>query len=152
MKPATRGIGLTFFGGRQAPGDYWGGMAAMLVALPASMAFGMTVYSVLGPAYAAYGAIAGIVGATVIGLVASTLGGTDRLISAPCAPAAAVLAAFAYELMSQGIAPGAIVLLMITIQLSISVSGLQSQLRDLAEAHALLEARTLERSNPATGE
>jgi SulP family sulfate permease len=115
MKQATRRHGLKLFGGRQAPGDYWGGMAAMLVALPASIAFGVTVYSVLGPAYAAYGAIAGIVGATVIGLVASTLGGTDRLISAPCAPAAAVLAAFAYELMRQGIAPGVIVLLMIMI-------------------------------------
>ncbi len=115
MKHATRRKGLKFFGGRQAPGDYWGGMAAMLVALPASIAFGVTVYSVLGPSYAAYGVIAGIVGATVIGLVAATLGGTDRLISAPCAPAAAVLAAFAYELMRQGVAPGAIVLLMIMV-------------------------------------
>lgn len=115
MQQTTRRDGLKLFAGRQAPGDYWGGMAAMLVALPASIAFGVIVYSVLGPAYAAYGAIAGIVGATVIGLVASTLGGTDRLISAPCAPAAAVLAAFAYELMRQGIAPGAIVLLMIMI-------------------------------------
>ncbi len=136
MKPATRGIGLTFFGGKQAPGDYWGGMAAMLVALPASMAFGMTVYSVLGPAYAAYGAIAGIVGATVIGLVASTLGGTDRLISAPCAPAAAVLAAFAYELMSQGIAPGAIVLLMITIGI---IAGMVQVLLGFAGVGALIK-------------
>ena len=136
MKPATRGIGLTFFGGKQAPGDYWGGMAAMLVALPASMAFGMTVYSVLGPAYAAYGAIAGIVGATMIGLVASTLGGTDRLISAPCAPAAAVLAAFAYELMSQGIAPGAIVLLMITIGI---IAGMVQVLLGFAGVGALIK-------------
>ncbi len=136
MKPATRAIGLTFFGGKQAPGDYWGGMAAMLVALPASMAFGMTVYSVLGPAYAAYGAIAGIVGATVIGLVASTLGGTDRLISAPCAPAAAVLAAFAYELMNQGIAPGAIVLLMITIGI---IAGMVQVLLGFAGVGALIK-------------
>ena len=88
MKQTTRSNGLKLFGGRQAPGDYLGGMAAMLVALPASITLGVIVYSVLGPTYAAYGAIAGIVGATVIGLVASTLGGTDRLISAPCAPAA----------------------------------------------------------------
>lgn len=45
-----------------------------------------------------------------------------------------------------------IVLLMITIQLSISVSGLQSQVRDLAEACALLEARAPERSDASTGE
>lgn len=39
------------------------------------------------------------------------------------------------------LAVATVVLLAIAIQLSISVSGLQSQVRDLAEAHALLEAR-----------
>jgi hypothetical protein len=34
-----------------------------------------------------------------------------------------------------------VVLVAIAIQLSISVSGLQSQVRDLAESNALLEAR-----------
>ena len=100
---------------KQAPGDFWGALAAMLVALPSSIAFGVTVYSAIGPGYAALGALAGMVGATVIGLVASTLGGTDRLISAPCAPAAAVLSAFAIALTSQGVAPEVIVLLLILL-------------------------------------
>ena len=65
--------------------------AAMLVALPASVAFGVTVYSAINPHYAAFGALAGILGATALGLLAPTFGGTDRLITAPCAPAAAVL-------------------------------------------------------------
>ena len=77
---------------------------------PASIAFGVTVYSAVGPSYAAIGALAGVIGATVVGLLASTLGGTDRLISAPCAPAAAVLTAFAIELTGQGVAAGNIVL------------------------------------------
>lgn len=112
----ARRTGFSLFSRRkQVPGDFWGGLAAMLVALPASIAFGVTVYAAMGPAYAAYGALAGIIGATVIGLVASTLGGTDRLISAPCAPAAAVLSAFAIELVGQGISPGSIVLLMIML-------------------------------------
>ena len=93
----------------------WGALAAMLVALPASIAFGVTVYSAIGPGYAALGALAGQVGAVVIGLVASTLGGTDRLISAPCAPAAAVLAAFAIGLTGQGVAPDVVVLLLILL-------------------------------------
>ena len=29
-------------------GDFWGGFAAMLVALPSAIAFGVTIYSVLG--------------------------------------------------------------------------------------------------------
>lgn len=102
-------------GRQQVPGDFWGALAAMLVALPASIAFGVTIYSAIAPNYAALGALAGIVGATVIGLVASTLGGTDRLISAPCAPAAAVLSAFAIELTRQGVAPATIVLLLILL-------------------------------------
>ena len=39
------------------------------------------------------------------------------------------------------LATASVVLLSITILLSISVSGLQTQVRDLAEAHALLERR-----------
>ena len=93
-------------------GDFWGGLAAMLVALPAAVAFGVTVYAAIGPEYAAFGALAGILGATALGLIAPTFGGTDRLISAPCAPAAAVLSAFAIEQVHQGVAPGTIVLMM----------------------------------------
>ena len=83
-------------------GDFWGGLAAMLVALPSAIAFGVTIYSTLGASQAAQGALAGILGATALGLIAPTLGGAKRLITAPCAPAAAVLAAFALELLGTG--------------------------------------------------
>ncbi len=96
----------------RVPGDFWGGLASMLVALPASVAFGVTVYSAISPQYAVFGALAGIVGAVALGLIAPTFGGTDRLISAPCAPAAAVLSAFAIELVQQGVSPSSIVLLL----------------------------------------
>jgi SulP family sulfate permease len=96
-------------------GDFWGGLAAMLVALPAAIAFGVTIYAAIAPSYAALGALAGIIGATVIGLVAALLGGTDRLISAPCAPAAAVLSAFAIGLVGDGVPAGNIVLLLLML-------------------------------------
>lgn len=95
-------------------GDFWGGFAAMVVALPAAVAFGVTVYSAISPQYAAFGVLAGILGATALGLIAPTFGGTDRLISAPCAPAAAVLSAFAIQLVAQGVPPVPVVL-MITV-------------------------------------
>ena len=104
-------------------GDVWGGLAAMLVALPAAIAFGVTIYSAIAPAHAALGALAGIIGATVIGLIASTLGGTDRLISAPCAPAAAVLSAFAIELVREGVPEGNVILLL--LMLGILAGGFQ---------------------------
>ncbi|MCE5250531.1 SLC26A/SulP transporter family protein [bacterium] len=81
--------------------DLWGGLSAMLVALPSSIAFGVLVYTVLGPEYAGQGALVGILGAAVLGIVAPLVGRTGGLISAPCAPAAAVLSALALELFSK---------------------------------------------------
>ncbi|MCX7628272.1 MAG: SulP family inorganic anion transporter [Methylophilaceae bacterium] len=92
-------------------GDFWGGLAAMLVALPAAIAFGVTIYAPLGASYAAQGALAGILGVTAIGLLASLFGGTHRLISAPCAPAAAVLSAFVIEFMHGGNLEAALLML-----------------------------------------
>ena len=53
-------------------GDFWGGFASMLVALPASVAFGVTVYAAIDPHYAAFGALAGVLGAMALGLIAPT--------------------------------------------------------------------------------
>ena len=83
-------------------GEVWGALAAMLVALPSAIAFGLIIYSAVGRDYAAQGAIAGIVGTIAIGIVAPLFGGTPRLISAPCAPAAAVMAALAMDLLKLG--------------------------------------------------
>ena len=99
-------------------GDFWGGLAAMLVALPAAIAFGVTIFAALGGTYVAYGALAGILGATALGLVASMLGGTNRLITAPCAPAAAVLSAFAIDQIQRGTPAEAILLLLTVLGLS----------------------------------
>ena len=98
-------------------GDFWGGLAAMLVALPSAIAFGVIIYSPLGSSYAAYGALAGILGATALGFIAAAAGGTKRLITAPCAPAAAVLSALAIELLQQGVALESVLLLLTVIGL-----------------------------------
>ncbi|MEX2043775.1 MAG: SulP family inorganic anion transporter [Opitutus sp.] len=98
-------------------GDFWGGLAAMLVALPSAVAFGVTIFSAIDATSAARGAVAGILGAIVLGMIASTLGGTRRLISAPCAPAAAVLAGAALEFVRQGLAPEVIIALLALIGL-----------------------------------
>ncbi len=102
-------------------GDFWGGLAAMLVALPSAIAFGVTIYAPLGGSFAAYGALAGILGATALGLIAPAIGGTNRLITAPCAPAAAVLSAFTIEFVQQGAPLGSALLLMTMLGL---LSGL----------------------------
>lgn len=83
-------------------GDLWGGLAAMLVALPSAIAFGVAIYAPLGGSLGPQGAVAGILGAIALGLVASWLGGSTRLITAPCAPAAAVLSALAAGFATSG--------------------------------------------------
>ncbi|HMX16630.1 MAG TPA: SulP family inorganic anion transporter [Rhodocyclaceae bacterium] len=93
-------------------GDIWGGLAAMLVALPAAIAFGVAIFAPLGGGLGAQGALAGILGATVLGLVAPSFGGAPRLVTAPSAPAAAVLSALAAGFVQQGTAPGTVVLLL----------------------------------------
>ncbi len=87
----------------------------MLVALPSAIAFGLLIYLPLGPAYAAVGAMAGILGTIAIGIVAPIFGGTPRLISAPCAPAAAVLSALVLEL--DALQPDHILLLLTLVAL-----------------------------------
>ncbi|MFH1526105.1 MAG: SLC26A/SulP transporter family protein [Bacteroidota bacterium] len=83
-------------------GDLFGGTAAMLVALPSAIAFGLIIYAPLGPSLSGKAALVGMIGTVVLGLVAPLIGGTKRLVTAPCAPAAAVLSVFVMELVSQG--------------------------------------------------
>lgn len=81
-------------------GEIWGGLASMLVALPSAIAFGVTIYTVLGVEYIGQGALAGIMGAIALGLLAPLFGGAPRLVTGPCAPAAAVMGALAAELIA----------------------------------------------------
>ncbi len=95
----------------------------MLVALPSSIAFGVVTYTALGPEYGSMGAMAGMLGAAAIGLAAPFFGRTGGLISAPCAPASAVLSALIIGLISgsggAGLSPGDILpLLVITAVLA----------------------------------
>ncbi len=89
----------------------------MLVAVPSAIAFGVTVFAPLGAGFSAQGAVAGMLGAAALGLVAAALGGAPRLISAPCAPAAAVLAAFALEAAQAGISPESVLILLALVGL-----------------------------------
>ncbi|MBF0135739.1 MAG: SLC26A/SulP transporter family protein [Magnetococcus sp. DMHC-1] len=105
---------------QNALGDLWGGMAAMLVALPSAIAYGVAAYADLGRDYVAFGAMSGLLGTVILGLIAPGLGGAPRLITAPCAPAAAVLAALTTRLLAGEIAiagpfPPERVLLLITM-------------------------------------
>ena len=84
----------------------------MLVALPSSIAFGVLVFSAIDPARAGQGALFGMLGAAAVGLVAPLFGRTPALISAPCAPSAAILAGLAATLVAAEIEPNRIIALL----------------------------------------
>ncbi len=97
-------------------GDAWGGLAAMFVALPSSIAFGIAVYTTLGADQTGRGALAGLLGAAALGIIASFFARNGAMISAPCAPAAAVLSALIVGLTAKasfGITPDSIPALII---------------------------------------
>jgi sulfate permease, SulP family len=100
--------------------DLWGGLAAALVALPSSIAFGVVAYSAIGPAHAGAGALAGIVGAAVVGIVAPLVSRNGGFISAPCAPAAAVLSAVAIDLAHTRALTAPRVLALLTVMAALS--------------------------------
>ena len=92
----------------------------MLVALPAAIAFGVLTFSAIGPDHAGAGALAGILGAAALGIVAPLVSRNSGFITAPCAPATAVMSALAVQLSANGQQPFARVtaLLALTILLS----------------------------------
>ena len=114
-------------------GDVWGGFAAAVVALPSAIGFGVAIYEPLGQAYNAQGAMAGMVGATMLGVVAAKFGGCQRLISAPCAPAAAVLSAVAIQFTQGGMPANQMLLAFLLISLFASCFQILFGLSKLGE-------------------
>jgi len=76
-------------------GDIFGGITAGIVALPLALAFGIQAFGgIESPASSSIGALAGLVGATLLGFFASLFGGTHSQISGPTGPMTVITASF----------------------------------------------------------
>jgi sulfate permease, SulP family len=95
--------------------DLWGGIAAMLVAFPSAIAFGVVIFTSASPSLAGPGALAGIIGAVVLGIVAPLVSRNGGFVTAPCAPAAAVMSGLAAALAQQGQLAFARILILLTL-------------------------------------
>ena len=74
-------------------GDIFGGVTAGIVALPLALAFGIQAFGGINdPSAASAGALAGLVGATMLGFFAALFGGTHSQISGPTGPMTVVAA------------------------------------------------------------
>ena len=81
----------------------------MLVGVPSSIAFGVVIFAAASPSLVSSGAMAGMVGAAILGVVAPLVSRNRGFITAPCAPAAAVLSGVAADLASRSMRPDRIV-------------------------------------------
>ena len=75
-------------------GDLFVGITAGIVALPLALAFGIQAFGGIDhPQASSIGALAGLVGATLLGCFASIFGGTHSQISGPTGPMTVITAA-----------------------------------------------------------
>ena len=117
-------------------GDLWGGLAAMLVALPSAIAFGVLIYTAIAPGYAGQGALVGILGAAALGMVAPLVSRNGGFITGPSAPAAAVMSALAAKLAADALPVEHILMLLATTAL---LSALFQTLYGLVRAGRLIK-------------
>ncbi len=74
-------------------GDLFGGITAGIVALPLALAFGIQAFGGIdAPGASSMGALAGLIGATMLGFFASIFGGTHSQISGPTGPMTVITA------------------------------------------------------------
>lgn len=84
---------MAFISTNNIKGDAFGGVTAGIVALPLALAFGIQAFGGIDdPAASSMGALAGLVGATMLGFFASLFGGTHSQISGPTGPMTVITA------------------------------------------------------------
>ena len=84
---------MSFFSTKNIKGDITGGITAGIVALPLALAFGIQAFGGINdPSAASMGALAGLVGATLLGFFAALFGGTPSQISGPTGPMTVITA------------------------------------------------------------
>lgn len=84
---------MAFIETNNIKGDVFGGITAGIVALPLALAFGIQAFGgVDSPEASSRGALAGLVGATLLGFFAALFGGTHSQISGPTGPMTVITA------------------------------------------------------------
>lgn len=84
---------MAFIETNNIKGDVFGGITAGIVALPLALAFGIQAFGDIdSPEASSMGALAGLVGATLLGFFAALFGGTHSQISGPTGPMTVITA------------------------------------------------------------
>ncbi len=84
---------MSFISTKNIRGDIFGGITAGIVALPLALAFGIQAFGgIESPEASSMGALAGLIGAALLGFFAALFGGTHSQISGPTGPMTVIMA------------------------------------------------------------
>jgi len=109
-------------------GDIMGGVTTSVIALPLAIAFGIVAYAPLGEAYIAYGALTGLYGVIVAGILTSIFGGTPGQIAVPTAPMSVMVTSIIATLMKEpqimALGENQVLVILVLVSLTIFMAGM----------------------------
>lgn len=109
-------------------GDVLGGITSSIIALPMAIAFGIVAFAPLGEAYVSQGALAGLYGVIVAGILTSLLGGTPGQISVPTAPMSVMVTSIIATLLKDpeiaALGENQVTIILLLVAMTIAMAGL----------------------------
>ncbi|MFQ5824649.1 MAG: SLC26A/SulP transporter family protein [bacterium] len=109
-------------------GDIMGGITTSVITLPLAIAFGVVAFAPLGEEYIAQGALTGLYGVIVAGILTSLFGGTPGQISVPTAPMSVMVTSIIATLLKDpeitALGENQITVILVLVSLTILMAGL----------------------------
>lgn len=109
-------------------GDIMGGITTSVIALPLAIAFGVVAFAPLGDEYIAQGALTGLYGVIVAGLLTSLFGGTPGQIAVPTAPMSVMVTSIIATLLKDpeiaALGENQVMVILVLVSITIFFAGL----------------------------
>lgn len=109
-------------------GDIMGGITTSVIALPLAIAFGVVAFAPLGEEYIAQGALTGLYGVIVAGILTSLFGGTPGQIAVPTAPMSVMVTSIIATLLKDpeiaALGENQVMVILVLVSMTIFMAGL----------------------------
>jgi len=109
-------------------GDIMGGITTSVIALPLAIAFGVVAFAPLGEEYIAQGALTGLYGVIVAGILTSIFGGTPGQIAVPTAPMSVMVTSIIATLLKDpeiaALGENQVMVILVLVSMTILIAGL----------------------------
>ncbi|MFQ5638105.1 MAG: SLC26A/SulP transporter family protein [bacterium] len=109
-------------------GDIMGGITTSVISLPLAIAFGVVAFAPLGEEYIAQGALTGLYGVIVAGIMTSLFGGTPGQIAVPTAPMSVMVTSIIATLLKDpditALGENQVMVILVLVSLTIFFAGI----------------------------